>query len=178
MTLARAAAGRALDDIAAAPPVAAIPGSSAGAIAQAEERARHRTPDYGKLFAHLSRAVRQTILLEAAIVEGALPAFRDIATLRQAPRPPAAPSPDRDAIHPDTLRRETLERLDCALPDGPHGEIPVEDLLLTISEKFGLDRASPQTLGRYPAEPEAAPHPASPAPVRAAPDPPRRRPRW
>ncbi len=65
--LARASRNR-LDGSAAAPHSMPIPCSSAAALEQAEERLRHRTPDYGRVFTAVSRAVRQTILLEAHIL--------------------------------------------------------------------------------------------------------------
>ena len=133
MTLARAAADRAIDDIAAPPPVAAIPGSSAAAIAQAQDEARRRAPDYGKLFTHLSRAVRQTMLLETHLADGQPTAPVRISQHGPALNTPATPQPDHD-----TLRRDTVERLDCALAAHANGQIPVDDLLLAISQQFGL----------------------------------------
>ena len=145
MTLARGAAECALQHMAAPPRVAAIPGSSAAAIAQAEDRARQRCPDYGRTFAHISRAVRQTMLLEAHIVEGPT-APRDPSPTQTRPehRPEyhaeADPTP-----HAERLRREAAEHLDSSLAAYAEGAIPVEDLLQTISASFGLDSAPAET---------------------------------
>ena len=158
MDLARAASDRALDDIAAPPQVARIPGSSAAEIDQLREESRRRGPDCGKLFTQLSRAIRQTMLLETFLAEGHTPTPQ--AATQAERRPPTEPPKPR--LHQDPLRRETLERLDCALPTGPDGEIRVEDALLHIVQDLGLRVIPPAS----PADREPVETPDHPGPDR------------
>ena len=167
MTLARAAAEHALQDMAAPPPSQTIPGSAAAALAEADARLRHRAPDYGLVFARISRAVRQTVALEAHIA---------------AARPtPAAPDPRRarlgaalrqaTAIHPNrtALRREAVERLDCALAADPTAAIPIDDMLKAICQALGVTLAEPPAQPQTPAKPHTTAQSPRPRPARSPP---------
>ena len=171
MTLARAATERALADMAAPTPSTPIPCSAAAAIEQAEERARHRTPDYGRLFTHLSRAVRQAILLQAHIADGC--AHAPHAATRPAPqdrvsRPNPTPVAAANAQpHRETLHREAAERLEFDLPAGPNGAAAIHTLIKTVASTPSQDAApasrpagsaAPKT--RNPVRPTRPPTPA------------------
>ncbi len=164
MTLARAAAERALQDMASPPPTTPTPCSSAAAIEQADERARHRTPDYGRTFAHISRAVRQTILLETHLADGRAHAHSAES------RPPtpqdrvsqARPSTDTEpetTPHCETLRREPVERLDCEQASTPSDDAAIETLLCAIADTLGRPIAPTQTPvdGHAPQNPDLQP---------------------
>ena len=158
MTLARTAAERALQDMAAPPPAAPIPCSSAAAIERAEERARHRTPDYARAFAHISRAVRQTILLEIHIADGCPhaearpPALSDRAPRTRPPTDEAA----QNSPHLETLRRETVEKLDHDRPANPLDEATLENLLQAVASTFGQN-IGPTASAANPRRPEPNP---------------------
>ncbi len=152
MGLARAASDRALDEIFTAPHVARIATSMAAEIDAWKDEARRRGPDYGKLFTHLSRSVRQTMLLEMFLAEGGIPEPAATGTTQRHDAPNPAPNP---RPHRDCLRRETLESFDHALPAGPDGEVLVEEILMQIGQDLGIDLRNPAT----PADPAPTENP-------------------
>jgi hypothetical protein len=173
MRLARIAADKAEQDME-APPFAPMPHSAAAAIEQAEARARLRAPNYGIVFARLSRAIRQTIALQAHIAEG-----RPIPHPTRPPdqtdrRPPSrAATPGKDHAKP---RLDAADPPDWAIPTGPAGETDVETLLQTISDSFGTDLpTAPDSRPPQKTRPTTRrPHCPDPPPQTDAPRPPNR----
>ena len=154
MTLARAAAEHALQDMAAPPPTQTIPTSAAACVADAEARLRHHAPDYGLTFARIARTVRQTVALEAHIAEGraraAAPADPRRVRLAAALHAATATHPDRAE-----LRRDAAERLDWALDADPDAATPIDDMLQAISQDLGI--AAPQPVASQPSPPSLSP---------------------
>ena len=159
MTLARAAAEHALQDMAAPPPTQTIPTSAAACVADAEARLRHHAPDYGLTFARIARTVRQTVALEAHIAEGraraAAPADPRRVRLAAALHAATATHPDRAE-----LRRDAAERLDWALDADPDAATPIDDMLQAISQDLGI--AAPQPVAPQPVAHKPVAHQPSP----------------
>ena len=170
MELARAAAARALRDWATPATPAASPDENP-APEPTPQAAAAKTLDPGLLFARLSRAVRQSIALEARIAADALVSHRHT---HRSPNDPRREILRRalhqaSAGHPDhaELRRDTDERLDHELAIDPGQHISVPELLATISEDLGI----PITYDRLPdtflfspnrSQPQPGPDPSIP----------------
>ena len=159
MILLRAAAERALQDIDPPELETPIPGSAATAIAMAKDRARRRVPNNAVLFTRLSRAIRQTIALQALIAAGYPPPPPP----PRAPRPHSPDGPPRTAPAGQAKPRQPDAGLHCDAtehPDwlptfDPDSQTPVEDLL----HKIARDMDEAHTRPPSPDDPPPQPNP-------------------
>ena len=145
MNLAEAAAEQALQDWAAPAAAPAEPEPATPQPTPAPARTP-RAPDYGLLFARLSRAVRQTIALEARIAADHAAATRAAAPIVRPPADPRRPILRRALMeatqdHPDRaqLRRDAEERLDYELLTDPERLASPADLLAIIAHDLAID---------------------------------------